>query len=273
MNFRDLTTYLHQIRPDERAGWLVGYDTDAGQGVSRPMKPEEIEESMKWTEPRRNPFTPLGAPEELLRYNVRPAFNEANPNNSFLDAPNLAIAKNGRLNTNPPHNQDYYEIIYVLEGSITCAVNEDEIHIPSGAMLLITSNVYHHIYTCGLEDIAVSIFFDRSFLTPRFTQSMTQLPSVGRIYQSKPDVPYLLIDFGVDSQTDVFGRMMLCSYFDPSSHSDQSTELLLLLFLTEADSTLNRSMRRSAEGIDAELPRIARYIEVHSATVTLAEVA
>ena len=273
MNFKDLTTYLHQIRPDERTGWIVGYDAVTGQGVSRQMSPEEIEEAQSWSEPGHKPFSPQALFEELEHYSVRPAFNDANPNNTFLDAPTLAIAKNGRLNTNPPHEQTYYEIVYVLEGSITCAVNNEEIIVPAGAMLLMAADIYHHMYTCGIDDIAVSIYFEKSFLSSRFMQSMSRLPSVGGIYKAKPDYPYLLIDFGVDSQTDHFGRMMLCSYFDPGSHSDQSTELLLLLFLTEADSVLNRTMRRTSEGIESELPRIARYIEVHCADVTLLEVA
>ena len=84
MNFKDLTTYLHQIRPDERTGWIVGYDGSAGQGVSRPMKPEEIEEAKNWTRPGQKPFRPHGSMEELEYYTVRPAFNDANPNNTFL---------------------------------------------------------------------------------------------------------------------------------------------------------------------------------------------
>ncbi len=252
MKFRELMSYLHQIGPDEQADLIVGYDVEKRQGVGRKT----------------------GSPTDAVqRYSVRRPFDAENPNNSFLSAPTFFIAKNGRLSTNPAHDQEYYEIIYVLEGSIDCTVNYEAIHIPAGAMLLMAPDIHHHVLTCGLEDIAVSIFLDTSFVNSHFMRVVGQLPSVGEIYSAKPSKPWLLIDFGVESQTDTFGRMLLCSYFDPGSHSELSTELLLQLFLIEADSTLNRVLHRSPEGIDAELPRIARYVEVHCDTVTLSETA
>ena len=252
MTFDDLTAYLHILRPDEVSGLIVGYDIENDSGIAR---------------------TGSASGEPFTRYTMRPSFDESNPNNAFLKKPPFSIAKNGRLNTNPPHNQPYCEIVYVLEGEIRCAVNGEEYTVPAGSALFMAPDISHHMHTCGLEDIAVSIFFEKEYLLSRFLQTVRQLPSVGEIYKEKPAYPCLLVNFGVGSPTDHYGRMMLCNYFDPSSHSDLSTELLLQLFLTEADSTLNRVIRRSGEGIDAELKRISRYIEVHCATVTLSDVA
>ena len=252
VTFDDLSMYLHQRRPEEFPGLVVGYDIRKHRGLASPsgLVGKQFEE-----------------------YSVRPGFNAENPNNVFLEAPPFYIAKNGRLCDNPPHHQDYYEIVYVLEGAIHCAVNETELSLPAGTALLIASGVRHQMYTCGLEDIAVSIFLDRNYLTPRFLQVVGQLPTVGAIYQPNPPEVYLKVEFGVGSQADRCGRMLLCSYFDPGSHEDLSAELLLLLFFTEMDGTINRTPRSGGEGIARELPHIARYIETNCATVTLAQVA
>lgn len=252
MNFRDLTLYLHQLRPDEMAGLVVGYDMETHEGVAS---------------------LPGMQGKTYEKYSMQPAFNTANPNNDFLRSPRLHIAKNGRLNTNPAHYQDYYEIVYVLEGCICCSVNGEELSLRAGTMLLMTNHVEHHMHTCGMEDIAVSIFFDDSYCTDYFIQTMGKLSAIGEIYKKQPAYPWLHVDFGVDSQTDRLGRMMLCSYFDPGSHSDLSTELLFQLFLVEADSTIGQMVQRPEEGIAAELPRIIRYIELHCSSVTLAQVA
>ena len=75
-------------------------------------------------------------------------------------------------------------------------------------MLLLSKDIKLNTEPCDTNDIAVRVFFEKSYLSSRIMQTISKLPSVGGIYKSKPDYPYLLIDFGVDSQTDVFGLMI-----------------------------------------------------------------
>ena len=252
MNFSDLTEYLHQYRRDEVPGLVVGYSKEKKVGISS----KEI-----------------GDFNSTSMYSVRPPFNAANPNNGLIEEIPFYIAKNGRLNENPAHFQEYYEAIYVLEGSLTHEVNGAVVIQKPGTLLILTGGVYHKIHTCGHEDIAVSIFIDEKMLIPKFYQRISPLQMVGPMFQKHAPSDYLLIDFGVESTTDIYGKLMLCSYFDPSAHSDQSTELLLLLFFTEADSTLLQQSRPAKLGIDAQLDQISRYIQSNCAAVTLEETA
>lgn len=252
MNFSDLSRYLHQWQPHELPGLIVDYDISKQQGYA---------------------MFPGHEYDGVETYSVRPAFDSRNPNNSYIESSELQIAKSGRLNTHLEHDQNYYETLYVLEGSVDCTVNGISVHIPAGAMLLMTAGISHFTAPLGPDDIAVSFYFERSYVTGSFYRTVSQLSSVGNIYKSNPNAPFLLIEFGVNSQADIYGRTLLCNYFDPNSHSPLSTSLLFQLFLTEADATLNKTLSSSEQGIDAKLSLIARYIELHCATVTLAEVA
>ncbi len=183
------------------------------------------------------------------------------------------INTHGRLNDMPAHGHEYYEAMYVLDGQFTHRIDDEVIDLPAGSLLLMHRDVVHKVMPCTMDDIAVAITMGDHLLLPRFMSTISRLPAIGSIFTEKPARPWIRIVFGTDSLCHSYGRQLLCSYFDPDSHSDISTELLLLLFLTEADRVVHPEAIHSDQGISSDIARIARYIQAHYADVTAAEVA
>ena len=183
------------------------------------------------------------------------------------------INLHGRLNTMAAHGHDYYEIMYVLDGSVTHVIEGERIVMPPASLLLMRPGVVHEVLPCGMGDIAVSIVLGEGLLLPRFMSTLSRLPAIGPMFREDAPRGWLMIPFGEASLAQLYGRQLLCGYFDPDSHSAITTELLLLLFLTEADRAARPEAVKSEQGIQGDIERIARYIQAHCADVTPAQVA
>lgn len=170
----------------------------------------------------------------------------------------------------PSHAQPYYELLYVLAGSVVCVVAGNELTVPAGAALLLAAGVQRTLHVNSVGDIAVSVMLDEPRLPVRFFEAVGQLPAVGEVFRLNLFRRWLLLDFGVGSRADTYGRLMLCDYFEPGG-TGLTAELLLQLFLTEADSA--PVISRSDEGIEGVLPQIAQYIRIHCAEATLEDTA
>ena len=225
--------------------------------------------------PDELPISTTELPSEVTQWRNAQRRNHVHRIQELLPKSGLPffINTHGRLNDMPPHGHDYYEAMYVLEGHFTHIIDGETIELEAGSMLLMDPTVVHKVLPCSMADIAVSITMGPTLLVPRFMSTISRLPAVGPLFGKKLEHHWMKINFGTDSLCHIYGQLLLCSYFDPNSHSDISTELLLLLFLTEADRAVRPEAIHSDQGINNDISRIARYIQAHCADVTAAEVA
>ena len=185
----------------------------------------------------------------------------------------MQIEKVRRLSPPPQRPQPWYELIYVLAGSVDCDVEGEAVHIAAGELLVIAANVAHSLHTCGIDDLAVSILLDEHVVSTHFYQSVCRLPTLGELFRPNLLNRWALVPLGVDSRADGYARRMLCCWFDAEPHCEIAAAELLLLLLIEADGALSRMQPRAEGGIIGEVEQIARYINANCATATLEETA
>ncbi len=71
----------------------------------------------------------------------------------------------------PPHKHNYFELIYMCQGSTTHIVGgKDRIELTEGSLLFLNQEVSHEVLKCGREDVAVNFiilpqFFDAAMPT------------------------------------------------------------------------------------------------------------
>ena len=183
------------------------------------------------------------------------------------------IVRHGRLCHTPEHGHDFYEMMFVLQGTVTHKIEKQEIILPAGSVLLMKPGVRHEVLPCSLDDLAVSVTMGKKLLLPAFLNTLSRLPGVGKLFLTDNSAPFMKLVFGKDSLAYQCGQRLLCSYFDSYYHSEISTELLLQLFLTELDRLILPEHNQSKENIEREMEKIARFIQMNYATVTIEELA
>lgn len=244
-----------------RRCWIVNFQQlDA---MLRKPRPDELPMALE--------SFPTGTQIKIREHYLQQAhrIQEILPDSGF----SFFINPHGRLNDMAAHGHEYYEAMYVLSGRISHQIDGQRIDLPAGSLLLMHPSVTHKVFPCSMEDIAVSITMGDHLLLPRFMSTIGRLPTIGPLFSDAPARPWLKIEFGTDSLCHSYGQQLLCSFFDPDSHSDITTELLLLLFLTEADRAAQPEVIHSDQGIHSDINRIARYIQLHYAEITAADVA
>jgi len=182
------------------------------------------------------------------------------------------ISHHGRFNELVEHDHSFFELVFVLHGELTHINREQTTQLPAGSVMMIRPGERHRFLPCGYDDLAVAIVLGTGIMLPRFRSVLGRLASIGAFLREDCADPCFFCQFGPNSIAHHLGELLLCSYFDPNSHSAISSELYLQLFLTEVDRAANPIAIRAESGIDADIPRISRYIQQHYASVSIEEV-
>lgn len=84
--------------------------------------------------------------------------------NKVLDSENLiTVRTHTRFIDFPKHKHDYIEMMYVAQGSIHHVIDEKEIILNEGEILLLNQHSWHEIKKAGKDDIAINFIILPSF--------------------------------------------------------------------------------------------------------------
>ena len=82
----------------------------------------------------------------------------------FLDDQKLlTVRPHTRFVDFGPHSHNYIEMMYVLQGSITHIIGENEIVLQKGDFLVMNQHVEHSIRAAGYEDVAINFIARQEF--------------------------------------------------------------------------------------------------------------
>ena len=136
--------------------------------------------------------TELDAYLRKIMFNEEPAFvSDSSRNDSMqgltikisnledIPGERVKIVKHGRFLSVPEHGHDYFEMMYVYDGSITHYIEGDKIILNKGSICLLDPKVKHSTAICGEDDIAVNLCLSR---TTAFLRIFSQTPSTERIH-------------------------------------------------------------------------------------------
>lgn len=166
---------------------------------------------------------------------------------------------------------EVFELCYVMRGQVRYTVEGNEITVRDNSLLIVGRSVVHVVESMSTD--ARTVFFsigDQLLRTP-FIHMIDRLPDLREVFRG--NVPWIMHSFGEDILADFYGKQMCCAFFEPDSYSDLTLQLLMLLFLSQIQRVNQSTPKRSPNGIDGDINRIARYVQMHYRTVTSEEVA
>lgn len=84
--------------------------------------------------------------------------------NKVLDSENLiTVRTHTRFIDFPKHKHDYIEMMYVVQGSIHHVIDEKEVILKEGEILLLNQHSWHETKKAGKDDIAINFIILPSF--------------------------------------------------------------------------------------------------------------
>jgi len=85
-------------------------------------------------------------------------------NKIFIDNQNFSVRKHARFKEYPKHRHNYIEFMYVYAGKMTHIIDDKEIVIKEGELLLLNQNIEHSIKYASENDIIFNFIIRPEFL-------------------------------------------------------------------------------------------------------------
>jgi len=227
------------------------------------------------------------------KLNEEPAFEELHNNFSgdkltfdldiFTEIPgeSIKIYPHGRYTAVPEHSHDYFEMMYIYDGSITQTVEDERIEMGKGAVCLLDLDAKHSIDICGENDIGMNFIMQKEFLDTAFfshtkNNSLFSEFFTNSLYRGKSIPRYLYLDTDDDPDVRNYAEMIMCEYFDPDLCSDGTIETLVPALFNELFRVWRarggKKILREPEETKS-IWKILRYIQTNYADATLASTA
>lgn len=178
----------------------------------------------------------------------------------------------------PKHTHNYIEIIYMVKGSTTHIIDDDEIVLKEGDLLFLNQNATQEILPAGLEDIAVNFmilpsFFDESFKVIYAEDNPLKDFIVGCLTKKEAVSDYLYFSAGgiVPVQNLMENLLWNLLTDEPNKRSvDRLTMSLLFLSLVNHSERIHMARKSFGHRMTLE---VLRYIDQFYPHATLHEIA
>jgi len=168
-------------------------------------------------------------------------------------------------------HSEVFELCYVMRGEVRYTVEGAEVVIRDNSLLIVGRDVVHVVESMSQGARVVFFSIGAQLLQTPFVHMIDRLPDLREVFMGK--APWLLHSFGEDILADFYGKQMCCAFFEPDNYSDLTLQLLMILFLSQIQRVNQNAPVHSPNGIEGDINRIARYIQMHYRTVTAEEVA
>lgn len=180
----------------------------------------------------------------------------------------------------PMHVHPYIEMVYVYRGKCTVLVNELEIALAQGGIVLIDKMTPHTLLKLNPDDIVIDIKLRHDYLSigilNRFTtKSIISQFLISSLTNKRRTSRFLHFPLqGVQKSNQIMEQLM-CEYFDRGlCSSDIINSYLIILFTELIRHTEGSGVLYSIrEGEDASIVDFLKYIEDHYRDATLADMA
>lgn len=196
---------------------------------------------------------------------------------NYRENENFKVSLHGKYQEVAQHRHDYFEMMYVYNGSVTHVIDGNEVVLNKGDYCILDMQTVHAIKKTGSEDEAVNFVMDRSFFSPEFLAVISSNKLFSSFYANALHKSsfgnYLVIATEDDKKVRDYSVKIMCEYFDPDSYSQEAINHLIVLLFYEL-MRIWKSQNSSKYTLDepGNIPNlwaILRYIETNYKTVTL----
>ncbi|QUI20949.1 helix-turn-helix transcriptional regulator [Vallitalea pronyensis] len=192
----------------------------------------------------------------------------------------MTIHKHDRFIPFDYHKHDYLELIFVYSGKIRQAIEQEEMTIKKGEIVILDMNVEHRIDVAGMDDIAINVlltqdFFDWIFLKQIAYNNVISDFVVKALYEKKAYKQNL--HFKTSHNEKIWQLMLsiLYEYYEPKIGMETAIKSYMTLLFNELlrdyRMHLNDHVANKVEKTMAI--EIMDYIHDHSSNGSLKEMA
>ena len=149
----------------------------------------------------------------------------------------LGVRKHTRFIEYPMHKHNYIELMYVYGGSMTHIINEQQITIYEGELLLLNQNIEHSIEYCHENDIIFNFIIKPEFL--EFLSHMAEEENdvfhfiFSSLYSYDNDGEFLIFKLQDNELIQSYIESIITTIYEPQINNSLEQKLLVGLLLTE----------------------------------------
>ncbi len=196
----------------------------------------------------------------------------------FKDA-SIVIAPHTNTYGNPPHKHDFFEFVYIHQGSCTNIIDSVSIPLKQGDICLMNTNAMHQIKLNNVkQDIIFNLLVKKSIMDSFHFKIYSSNDFVTNFFlnsidKRRQEQNYILFSNNTETeQTDFFCKMIQ-EQFSKKIYKSPKISYLFDCFMIELirsyQSTVDQSHMKNKQ--EDTFSKMLEYIEQNSATVTLDE--
>lgn len=178
----------------------------------------------------------------------------------------------------PEHKHNYIEMMYVCQGSITHYINDNEIVMTQGDILLLNQHVKHRIKKAGKTDIAINFialpeFFDIPLAMVNKGNALAEF-LINSLRQNNLIAHYLLFHLKGNLAVDNLMENMIISMLNNSENEEYINKYsmgVVFLYLLNNMETLSDNSSENYK--DMMIQFILKFIDVNFKNATLTKLA
>jgi AraC family transcriptional regulator, melibiose operon regulatory protein len=181
----------------------------------------------------------------------------------------------------PMHIHQYIELIYVYKGKCTVILQDHEITLSEGGMILIDKNTPHTIKEISRSDFIIEMKLKHDYLSTGFLSRFTNKSIISQflidsLIDSRRANNYLYFPIEVRSKVVGIMEQIMCEYFERDFFSADMINGYLFILFTELIRQSNSSTSIQKDDIkqkDAIVLDFLKYIDDHFTDCSLTEMA
>ncbi|MBB3113731.1 YesN/AraC family two-component response regulator [Paenibacillus phyllosphaerae] len=192
----------------------------------------------------------------------------------------LVISIQRPFSSVPMHVHPYIEMVYVYRGQCTVIINDQQIPLSQGGMMLIDKMTPHTVLETTEEDIVVDMKLKHDYLSTGFISRITSKSIISEflihsLIDKRKTNQFLHFPLHGVVKTGQIMEQLMCEYFDRGINSHDIINSYLVILFTELirhiDDLQLSAHSRSTE--DSSVVDYLRYIEEHYTDCSLVDMA
>jgi YesN/AraC family two-component response regulator len=181
----------------------------------------------------------------------------------------------------PMHTHQYIELIYVYKGTCTVVLQDKEIDILEGGIIVIDKNTPHTLKESSNSDIIIEMKLKHDYLSSGFLSRFTNKSIISQflidsLIDSRRANNYLYFPLEGRSNIALIMEQILCEYFEKDVFTAEMIDAYLFIMFTElirhSSSSANIQTEKT-NGKEAIVLEFLKYIEDHYKDCSLTDMA
>ncbi|WP_461215465.1 AraC family transcriptional regulator [Lacticaseibacillus sp. GG6-2] len=191
---------------------------------------------------------------------------------------NFNLVQHKRFSMVPAHVHNFIELNYVYHGNCNQIIEDKPVHLKTGQICLIDTDVPHAIGNTGEHDIVIDIMVKKDY----FIHELGQDPYAGGIVfdfvldalsESQNHNQYIVFDNSQDQYISKVMDQILSEYFMPTIGSTKIIKNLISVLFTLLIRIFSYQTNKQHQESQSNIVMILKYIDEHSSNLSLSQLA